>query len=214
MVFQSNTFLIIFLVVISSLFEPVYMCWQLLQLQSNYCHTVSHSFINALCLPCVHLPSFIFFRVWSRKVSKGVMQEWKFLVSHPCKTQDSCKKWSLKSHKKYPCKTMQDLVPAKYNRTKGGGETLKKGDRASLLGSRRFLQGQNYFSTMYCQYVPMYIWSCIFCETRVARWDPGFVRKVTYLSRKVLQWDQTLIFQEGKNIKLSVCVSVCLCVCV
>jgi hypothetical protein len=60
-------------------------------------------------------------RVWSRKVSKGVMQEQEFLVLHPCITQDSCEKWSLKSRGKYHCKTMQDLVPAISNRTKGGG---------------------------------------------------------------------------------------------
>jgi hypothetical protein len=60
-------------------------------------------------------------RVWSCKVSMGVMQEQEFLISYPCKTQDSHEKWSLKSCKKYHCKTMQDLVPTKSNRNKGGG---------------------------------------------------------------------------------------------
>jgi hypothetical protein len=66
-------------------------------------------------------------RVWSQKVSKGVMQEQEFLVSHPCKMQDSCEKWFLKSCKKYHCKTMQDLIPVKSNRTKGGGLRPSKG---------------------------------------------------------------------------------------
>jgi hypothetical protein len=93
------------------------------------------------------VPTYINFRVWSRKVSKGVMREQEFLVSHPCKMQDSPKKWSPKSCKKYHCKTMQDLAPAKSTRTKGGGATtLKMGGRASLLGSRHFLQDQNPFS--------------------------------------------------------------------
>ncbi len=49
---------------------------------------------------------------------------------------------------------MQDLAPAKSNRTKGGATTLKKGGRASLLGSRRFLQEQHPFSdsTYLCTY--------------------------------------------------------------
>jgi hypothetical protein len=55
------------------------------------------------------------------------MREQEFLVSHPCEMQDSLKKWYLKSPKKYHCETMQDLVPAKSNRTKGGGYNPKKG---------------------------------------------------------------------------------------
>ncbi len=74
------------------------------------------------------------------------MREQESLVSHPCEMQDSHKKWSVKSRKKYHCKTMQDLAPAKSNRTKGGATTLKKGGRASLLGSCRFLQEQHPFS--------------------------------------------------------------------
>jgi hypothetical protein len=66
-------------------------------------------------------------RVWSCKVSKGVMREQEFLDSHPCDTQDSCEKWCLKSREKYHCETMQDLVPAKSNRTKGGGYDPQKG---------------------------------------------------------------------------------------
>jgi hypothetical protein len=63
---------------------------------------------------------------------RGVMREQEFLVLHPCKTQDSCKKLSFKSCKKYQCKTMQDLVPAKSNRTTGGGYTLEKGRKPAF----------------------------------------------------------------------------------
>ncbi len=73
-------------------------------------------------------------RVWSRKVSKGVMQEQEFLVSHPCKMRDSCKKWSLKSCKKYHCKTIWDLALAKSNRTKGGSMTPSKRGVEPALG--------------------------------------------------------------------------------
>jgi hypothetical protein len=66
-------------------------------------------------------------RVWSHKVSKGVMREQEFLVLHPCETQDSCKKLSLKSRGKYHSETMRDLVLAKSNRTKGGGYDPQKG---------------------------------------------------------------------------------------
>ncbi len=90
------------------------------------------------------------------------MQKWEFLVLHPCKMQDSHKKWFLKSCEKYHCKIMRDLAPAKSNRTKGGVTTLKKGGRASLLGSHCFLKEQHPFSSTYWQYVPMYIYSLAF----------------------------------------------------
>jgi hypothetical protein len=83
-------------------------------------------------------------RVWSCKVSKGVIQEQEFLVLHPCKMQDSCEKWSLKSREKYHCET---LFPPNLTGPRGGATTLKIGGRASrLLGSRHFLQDQNPFS--------------------------------------------------------------------
>ena len=72
------------------------------------------------------------------------MREREFLVSHPCETRDSREKWSVKSREKYHGETMRDL---NLTGPKGGGATtLKKGGRASLLGSRRFLQEQHPFS--------------------------------------------------------------------
>ncbi len=115
---------------------------------------------------------------WSCKVSKGVMQEQEFLISHPCETQDSREKWSLKSLEKYHCKTMQDLAPAKSNRTKGGAMTLKNWGRASLLGYRRFLQEQHPFSSTYWQYVPLYIYGLAFLVR------PGLQDKTQVLREK------------------------------
>ncbi len=123
-------------------------------------------------------------RVWSRKVSKGGMREWEFLVSHPCKTRDSREKWSLKSREKYHCETMRDLAPAKSIRTNGGATTLKKGGRASLSGSRRFLQEQP-FSSTYWQYVPMYIYGLAFLARPGLRGETQVLREKsrTHLAR-------------------------------
>ncbi len=98
-----------------------------------------------------------------------------------------------------PCKT---LLPPNLTGPKGGLRPSKRG-LSQPFGFPPLLTGTTpFFFYVLTVRTYVHIRSRISCETRVARWDPGLTRKVTYSSCKVSQQDQTLVLSES-NIRLS-----------
>jgi hypothetical protein len=80
---------------------------------------------------------------------RGLCKNKRFLSCTPARCEILWEKNGLSSLTRNitarPCKTL--FLP-NLTGPKGGARTLRKGGRASLLGSHNFLQDQNYFSTM------------------------------------------------------------------
>ncbi len=112
---------------------------------------------------------------------RGLCENKKFLSCTPARCKILLRNGPSSLAKNITARPCETLFLPNLRGPKGGAATLKKGGRASLLGSRHFVQDQSCFSTMYWQYVPMSILSCISCKTRVARQDPGLARKVMYV---------------------------------